>query len=499
MRRRGYRVTPVDVDRDIADVLKGLKPDVAFNALHGRVGEDGTLQGVLEILRIPYTHSGVLASALAMQKDLAKTVLKAAGVPVAHGLVVDRREAARRHALEPPYVLKPVSEGSSFGVVIVKADRAHPPQEVGREDWPYGDRLLAERYVAGKELTCAVIGDRATDIIDIQPVSEAFYGYDAKYAKGGSIHVLPAKIKPKIYHEVQNLTLKAHRALGCRGVSRADFRWDETKGEDGELVCLEVNTQPGMTETSLVPEMAAHAGLTLRRVGGVDGGGRVLRSLSDTWPWRRQAEPALAGAGAGRSARRRVLLRGERARRDASVLGLRSTGRRRAASAWRWRSRCLSPRPASARCAAANIRPSCAPRAASATSSRAALGFGVQAITMTGQSRLTPREVLEHRRHQPEEFDAVLRRRRGARAAREDAAHQSRRASASSIPARSSSTWSSARPPALWQRNGEIKTISADGAVIDELRDTAFHDLPFVVGEGANERLPEFRALLDAN
>jgi D-alanine-D-alanine ligase len=259
---RGYRVSRVDVGRDIAEVLAKLRPDVAFNALHGRVGEDGTLQGLLEILRIPYTHSGVLASALAMQKDLAKVVLQAAGVPVAHGVTVDRHDAAKRHVLEPPYVLKPVSEGSSFGVVIVKKDRAHPPQEVGREDWPYGDRLLAERFVDGKELTCAVIGDRALDIIEIQPVSEAFYGYDAKYAKGGSVHVLPAKIKPKIYHEVQDLALRAHRALGCRGVSRADFRWDETKGDSGELVCLEVNTQPGMTETSLVPEMAAYAGLS---------------------------------------------------------------------------------------------------------------------------------------------------------------------------------------------------------------------------------------------
>jgi len=259
---RGYRVSRVDVDRDIASTLARLKPDVAFNALHGRGGEDGTIQGVLEILRIPYTHSGVLASALAMQKDLAKTVLAAAGVPVAPGRVVDRHEAALRHALEPPYVLKPVDEGSSFGVVIVKEGRAHPPQEVGRADWPHGDRLLAERYVAGKELTCAAMGDRVFDIIEIQPVSEAFYGYDAKYAKGGSVHVLPAKIKPKIYHEVQELTLRAHRALGCRGVSRADFRLDESKGESGELVCLEVNTQPGMTETSLVPDMAAYAGLS---------------------------------------------------------------------------------------------------------------------------------------------------------------------------------------------------------------------------------------------
>jgi len=258
----GYRVTRIDVDRSIADTLARLKPDVAFNALHGRVGEDGTIQGVLEILRIPYTHSGVLASALAMQKDLAKVVLNAAGVPVAHGVTVDRREAARRHVLEPPYVLKPVNEGSSFGVVIVKEDRAHPPQEVGREDWPYGDVLLAERFVAGKELTCATLGDRALGVIEIQPVSEAFYGYDAKYAKGGSRHVLPADLKPNIYHKVQELTLRAHRALGCRGVSRADFRYDEAKGEEGELVCLEVNTQPGMTETSLVPEMAAHAGLS---------------------------------------------------------------------------------------------------------------------------------------------------------------------------------------------------------------------------------------------
>ena len=260
---RGYRVTRVDVDRSIADTLARLKPDVAFNALHGRFGEDGTIQGLLEILGIPYTHSGVLASALAMQKDLAKVVLQAAGVPVAYGITVDRHEAARRHVLEPPYVLKPVNEGSSFGVVIVKKDRAHPPQEVGRDDWPYGDSLLAEAFVAGKELTCAAMGsDRAFGVIEIQPVSEAFYGYDAKYAKGGSRHVLPADLKPIIYHKVQEFTSRAHRALGCRGVSRADFRYDETIGEEGELVCLEVNTQPGMTETSLVPEMAAHAGLS---------------------------------------------------------------------------------------------------------------------------------------------------------------------------------------------------------------------------------------------
>jgi len=259
---RGYKVTRVDVDRDIAEVLTRLKPDVAFNALHGPSGEDGSIQGLLEILQIPYTHSGVLASALALRKDQAKTVLAAAGIPVAESVTVDRRDAARRHAMAPPYVLKPVSEGSSFGVVIVKADRIHPPQEVGRENWPYGDELLCERFVAGKELTCGVMGDRALGVIEVRVLSEEFYGYDAKYAKGGSLHVLPAEIKPKIYLEVQSLSVKAHRALGCRGVSRADFRWDEFKGEDGELVCLEVNTQPGMTETSLVPDMAAHAGIS---------------------------------------------------------------------------------------------------------------------------------------------------------------------------------------------------------------------------------------------
>jgi len=258
----GYRVTRVDVDRSIADTLTRLRPDLAFNCLHGRFGEDGTIQGLLEILRIPYTHSGVLASALAMQKDLAKVVLNAAGIPVAEGVTINRWEAAKRHAMAPPYVLKPVAEGSSFGVVFVKEDRAHPPQEVGREDWPYGDMLLAERFVAGKELTCAAMGERVFGVIEIEPLSEAFYGYDAKYAKGGSRHILPAILKPNIYHKVQDFTLRAHRALGCRGVSRADFRFDETKGEEGELVCLEVNTQPGMTETSLVPDMAAHAGLS---------------------------------------------------------------------------------------------------------------------------------------------------------------------------------------------------------------------------------------------
>ncbi|WP_457797332.1 D-alanine--D-alanine ligase [Methylocystis sp. S23] len=258
----GYRVTRVDVGPDVAQLLSALKPDVAFNALHGKFGEDGCIQGVLEILRIPYTHSGVLASSLAMKKDIAKSVMAAAGIPVPGGRVVHRLEAAERHVLEPPYVLKPVSEGSSFGVFIVKDGRSHPPQELLRADWSYGDFMLAEPFIAGRELTCAVVGDRALDVIEILPVSEDFYGYDAKYAAGGSKHVLPANLKENIYQEVQHLAIEAHRALGCRGVSRADFRYDDRPDGTGELVVLEVNTQPGATETSLVPEMAAYAGFS---------------------------------------------------------------------------------------------------------------------------------------------------------------------------------------------------------------------------------------------
>ena len=256
----GYRVTRVDVQRDVGTRLAELKPDAVFNALHGPFGEDGRIQGLLELLQLPYTHSGVLASALAMKKDAAKVVLAAAGVPVPDGVTVHRIEAAKRHVLPPPYVVKPVSEGSSVGVIIVREDRSHPPQELGREDWPYGDLVLVEKYIAGRELTCAVMGDRALDVIDIRPATGVFYDYDAKYAKGGSIHVLPAEIKPNVYQRVRELALMAHQALGCRGVSRADLRYDDTPNGTGELVVLEVNTQPGMTETSLVPEIAAYAG-----------------------------------------------------------------------------------------------------------------------------------------------------------------------------------------------------------------------------------------------
>jgi D-alanine-D-alanine ligase len=256
---QGYRITRVDVERNVAEVLARLKPDVAFNVLHGRPGEDGTIQGILEILRIPYTHSGVLASALAMDKPVAKVVMAAAGVPVPEGVVVSRAEAAKAHVIKPPYVIKPPAEGSSVGVFIVHSDHAHPPQELSRPDWPYGEQVLVERYVAGLELTCAVMDDQALGVIEIEPTTR-FYDYESKYAPGGSRHILPARISPNIYQRARNLALTAHRALGCRGVSRADFRFDSRS--DADLFCLEVNTQPGMTEMSLVPELAAHAGLS---------------------------------------------------------------------------------------------------------------------------------------------------------------------------------------------------------------------------------------------
>ena len=263
--RLGYRVTRIDVGRDIASVLATVKPDVALNVLHGRPGEDGTLQGLLEILAIPYSHSGVMASAVAMQKDIAKALFRAADVPVAEGLVASRLEAAKQHLLPPPYVIKPIAEGSSVGVYLVQADHRHPPQELTRPDWPYGERVIVEKYVAGKELTCAVMGDEALGVIEIVPAVR-FYDYEAKYAPGGSEHLLPAPISSFVYQQARRLALVAHKALGCRGVSRADFRYDDRIEGAGGLVCLEVNTQPGMTATSLVPELAAHAGITFEEL-----------------------------------------------------------------------------------------------------------------------------------------------------------------------------------------------------------------------------------------
>ncbi|WDR05332.1 D-alanine--D-alanine ligase [Devosia rhodophyticola] len=259
LRQAGYEVSEVDVGRDIANVLTELRPDVAFNALHGPFGESGMVQGLLELLQLPYTHSGVLASALAMDKHQSKIMFRAAGIPVTDHLIVSRGEAARAHVMAPPYVIKPVADGSSFGVFIVKGDMAHPPQEILREDWTSGEEVMVERFIPGRELTCSVMGDVALGVTEVV-TDLGFYNYEAKYAKGGSSHIIPAQISSKIYDKVQKMSLAAHAALGCRGVTRSDFRFNDAAGPDGELVCLEINTQPGMTETSLVPEQAAHAG-----------------------------------------------------------------------------------------------------------------------------------------------------------------------------------------------------------------------------------------------
>ncbi|MFA9549516.1 MAG: D-alanine--D-alanine ligase [Hyphomicrobium sp.] len=254
----GYRVAMIDVDRDVAVRIAQAKPDVCFNALHGRYGEDGCIQGVLECLAIPYTHSGVLASSLAMHKERAKDVLRPAGVPVADAEVVTRKEALERHVIAPPYVVKPLAEGSSVGVVIVGEGANGPPKLIA-EGGAMEESVMVERYIPGRELTCAVIGEFVTEVVEIVPLKGlAFYDYEAKYAPGGSQHVLPANLSPDVYQLAQKYTCQAYTALGCRGAARADFRYDESG--TGELICLELNTQPGMTETSLVPEMAAYAG-----------------------------------------------------------------------------------------------------------------------------------------------------------------------------------------------------------------------------------------------
>jgi D-alanine-D-alanine ligase len=260
LEREGYRVTPIDVGRDIAVRLAKIKPDACFNALHGRFGEDGCMQGVLECLAIPYTHSGVLASALAMHKERAKDVMRPAGVPVADAEVVTRQQALERHILEPPYVVKPLAEGSSVGVVIVGEGVSHPAEAIAKGG-ALEELVMIERYIPGRELTCAVIGDFVSDVIEIIPLKGlTFYDYEAKYAPGGSRHALPADILPDVYQLVRKYTMAACRALGCRGTARADFRYDDRADGAGELICLEVNTQPGMTETSLVPELAQYAG-----------------------------------------------------------------------------------------------------------------------------------------------------------------------------------------------------------------------------------------------
>ena len=256
LREAGFEVVEIDAGRDLADQLRAEKPDAVFNALHGRWGEDGCVQGLLEVMGLPYTHSGVLASALAMDKIRAKDVFAREGLPVAAHMLAPKDKIAARHLMAPPYVVKPYNEGSSVGVHVV-APGANTPPRLG-EDAP--DLMMVEAYAPGRELTVAVMGDRALTVTDILAASGGWYDYHAKYAAGGSRHVLPADLPKPVFEACLDYAVRAHRAVGCRGVSRTDFRWDETRGVDG-LVVLEINTQPGMTPTSLVPEQAAHCGI----------------------------------------------------------------------------------------------------------------------------------------------------------------------------------------------------------------------------------------------
>jgi D-alanine-D-alanine ligase len=257
----GFDVTPVEVGPDLGAVITALspRPDAVFNALHGRFGEDGAIQGVLDWLGIPYTHSGVRASALAMDKVAAKAVFAAHGLPVALGRVVPVRELEAADPLPLPYVVKPLNEGSSVGVEIIRhGDNRRA--DVARS-WRFGAAALVEEFIPGRELTVGVMGDRALTVTEIIAEAGAFYDYESKYADGGSRHVVPAPMHPDAYARALDVALAAHRALGCRGASRCDFRYDDTRGEPGRLVLLEINTQPGLTPTSLLPEQAAHFGV----------------------------------------------------------------------------------------------------------------------------------------------------------------------------------------------------------------------------------------------
>lgn len=256
---RGYNVRTIDVTRDLEALAAALRPrpDAVFNALHGRGGEDGTVQGLLEILQIPYTHSGVLASAVAMNKPMAKAVFARAGLPLADGVVVAREALIAADPMPAPFVVKPTNEGSSVGVRIVRPNDNSWREEAAH--WTFGEALI-ERFIPGREITVAVMADRALGALEIRPRG-TFYDYTAKYAVGGSDHLMPAPLHPKAYEEALDIALRAHKALGCRGVSRADLRYDDSSGEPGRLYLLEVNTQPGMTPTSLVPDIARHAGI----------------------------------------------------------------------------------------------------------------------------------------------------------------------------------------------------------------------------------------------
>jgi D-alanine-D-alanine ligase len=263
LRDEGFDVVEIDPINDgLEAALLAAKPDAVFNALHGRWGEDGCVQGLLELLRIPYSHSGVLTSAVAMHKERTKDIYRAAGLPVVNSIVCDRREAGSRHMMEPPYVVKPVNEGSSVGVFIIRKGDNRPPEALGSDTWNLSNEMMVEEYVPGKELTVAVMGGKALGVTEIT-TELAFYDYEAKYASGGSTHTLPARIPEAVTQEAMHLAERAHAALGCRGVSRTDLRYDDTKSKP-RLILLETNTQPGMTPTSLVPEQAAYKGYSYR-------------------------------------------------------------------------------------------------------------------------------------------------------------------------------------------------------------------------------------------
>ncbi|MFV2052180.1 D-alanine--D-alanine ligase [Aliiroseovarius sp. YM-037] len=254
LRGEGYDVVEVDAGPDLAQRLSEINPDVAFNALHGRWGEDGCVQGMLEWLRVPYTHSGVLASALALDKERTKTAYRAVGLPIVESVLAAADDVRAKHVMDPPYVVKPNNEGSSVGIYIVHEAANGPPQL--SDDMP--DVVMVETYAPGRELTTTVVGDRALTVTDI--LTDGWYDYAAKYEVGGSRHVVPADIPTEIFDACMEYAERAHVALGCRGVSRTDFRWDEARGLDG-LILLETNTQPGMTPTSLTPEQAQHSGM----------------------------------------------------------------------------------------------------------------------------------------------------------------------------------------------------------------------------------------------
>ncbi|MEJ6402619.1 D-alanine--D-alanine ligase [Yoonia sp. 2307UL14-13] len=255
LREAACEVIEVDAGPDLVARLTEIKPDVVFNALHGPLGEDGVVQGLLEWHRMPYTHSGVLASATALDKERTKNVYRTAGLPVVDSLLASSDDVRTRHVMQPPYVVKPYNEGSSVGIYIVDKDANSPPQLA--DDMP--EQVMVEAYAPGRELTTTVLGDSALTVTDI--ITDGWYDYHAKYAPGGSRHVIPADIPQEIFDACMDYALRAHHALGCRGLSRTDFRWDETRGLDG-LILLETNTQPGMTPTSLTPEQAKHVGIT---------------------------------------------------------------------------------------------------------------------------------------------------------------------------------------------------------------------------------------------